>query len=97
MNEIRKIKVTLKSRPTMEGAGVRLKRAFGYADPYVEPFLLLEDFHSDNPNDYWDHLEYVIDTAESRGMAVVLLPAWGVYVAGDWGSGKPTRGRRAAK
>ena len=52
MNEIRKIKVTLKSRPTMEGAGVRLKRAFGYADPHLDPFLLLDDFHSDNPNDY---------------------------------------------
>jgi len=52
MNEIRKIKVTLKSRSTMEGAGVRLKRAFGYADPSLDPFLLLDDFHSDNPNDY---------------------------------------------
>ncbi len=44
-----------------------------------------------NEYDYWDHLEYVIDTAESKGMVVILLPAWGVYVAGDWGSGKPTR------
>lgn len=52
MNEIRKVKLTLKSRPTMEGAGVRLKRAFGYADPSLDPFLLLDDFHSDNPNDY---------------------------------------------
>lgn len=52
MFNIRKIKVTLKSRPTFEGAGVRLKRAFGYADPSLDPFLLLDDFHSDNPNDY---------------------------------------------
>jgi len=52
MNESRKVKLTLKSRPTMEGAGVRLKRAFGYADPSLDPFLLLDDFHSDNPNDY---------------------------------------------
>ena len=36
----------------MEGAGVRLKRAFGYADPSLDPFLLLDDFHSDNPQDY---------------------------------------------
>ncbi|MFX0043266.1 MAG: pirin family protein [Candidatus Hodarchaeota archaeon] len=48
----RKVKLTLKSRPTMEGAGVRLKRAFGYADPSLDPFLLLDDFHSDNPSDY---------------------------------------------
>jgi len=52
MNKIRKVKLTLKSRPTLEGAGVRLKRAFGYADPSLDPFLLLDDFHSDNPNDY---------------------------------------------
>ncbi|MFW9878967.1 MAG: pirin family protein [Candidatus Thorarchaeota archaeon] len=52
MNNIRKIKVSIKSRLTFEGAGVRLKRAFGYADPSLDPFLLLDDFHSDNPNDY---------------------------------------------
>ncbi|MFX1309799.1 MAG: pirin family protein [Promethearchaeota archaeon] len=52
MNKIRKIKVTLKSRPTFEGAGVRLKRAFGYTDSYLDPFLLLDDFHSDDPRDY---------------------------------------------
>jgi len=52
MSKIREVKVTLKSRSTMEGAGVRLKRAFGYADPSLDPFLLLDDFRSDNPNDY---------------------------------------------
>lgn len=52
MNKIRKVKLTLKSRSTIEGAGVRLKRAFGYADSSLDPFLLLDDFHSDNPNDY---------------------------------------------
>ena len=52
MSKIREVRVSLKSRSTMEGAGVRLKRAFGYADPPLDPFLLLDDFHSDNPNDY---------------------------------------------
>lgn len=52
MLKIRKVGVTLKSRKTMEGAGVRLKRAFGYADPSLDPFLLLDDFHSDEPKDY---------------------------------------------
>lgn len=52
MSKIREIKVTLKSRSTMEGAGVRLKRAFGYADPSLDPFLLLDDFTSADPNDY---------------------------------------------
>ncbi len=52
MPKIREVRVTLKSRSTMEGAGVRLKRAFGSADPTLDPFLLLDDFHSDDPNDY---------------------------------------------
>ncbi len=52
MGEVRKIVKTLKSRPTIEGAGVHLKRAFGYDDPFLDPFLLLDDFHSDDPEDY---------------------------------------------
>jgi hypothetical protein len=49
----RKIKKVWKSRPTIEGAGVHLKRAFGYYQvPQLDPFLLLDDFHSDNPSHY---------------------------------------------
>ena len=40
------------SVPTTEGAGVRLRRAFGRVDPRLDPFLLLDDFHSDDPDDY---------------------------------------------
>ncbi len=40
--------------------------------------------------DYWDHLEYVIDTAASNGFFVVLLPSWGGHVAGSYGTGKDT-------
>jgi len=53
MNKIRKIKKILKSKPTIEGAGVHLKRAFGYYQvPLLDPFLMLDDFHSDKPADY---------------------------------------------
>ncbi len=53
MSSIRKIKRISKSIPTIEGAGVRLKRAFGNNDvPLLDPFLLLDDFHSDDPDDY---------------------------------------------
>jgi len=53
MVKTRKIKFTLNSRPTLEGAGVRLKRVFGNAEvPLLDPFLLLDHFGSDNPNDY---------------------------------------------
>lgn len=53
MDSVRKILRVLKSKPTIEGAGVHLKRAFGYPEvPLLDPFLLLDDFHSDNPDDY---------------------------------------------
>jgi redox-sensitive bicupin YhaK (pirin superfamily) len=53
MSAIRKIKKIFKSKPTIEGAGVHLKRAFGYYQvPLLDPFLLLDDFHSDNQDDY---------------------------------------------
>jgi len=53
MSGVKKIKRILKSRATVEGAGVRLKRAFTfYQAPELDPFLLLDDFHSNNPADY---------------------------------------------
>ncbi len=53
METLRKIKQIWASRPTMEGAGVRLHRVFGFHEvPRMDPFLLLDDFHSDNPRDY---------------------------------------------
>jgi len=53
MSEMRKIKKVWKSKPTVEGAGVHLRRAFGFHEvPQLDPFLLLDDFHSDNPKDY---------------------------------------------
>lgn len=39
--------------PTMEGAGVKLHRAFGFHDPKeLDPFLLFDDFRNDRPEDY---------------------------------------------
>ncbi|MCL4507558.1 MAG: pirin family protein [Chloroflexi bacterium] len=53
MSNVRKVKRVLKSKPTIEGAGVHLKRAFIHQRvPELDPFLLLDDFHSDNPQDY---------------------------------------------
>lgn len=49
----RDIKKIWKSQPTIEGAGVHLKRAFGFHEiPLLDPFLLLDDFRSENPADY---------------------------------------------
>lgn len=53
MSSARRIRKIWRSRPTLEGAGVHLKRAFGYNEaPLFDPFLLLDDFHSDNPAHY---------------------------------------------
>jgi redox-sensitive bicupin YhaK (pirin superfamily) len=53
MNQTRKILQVYKSKPTLEGAGVHLKRAFGFSEEGVfDPFLLLDDFRSDNPEHY---------------------------------------------
>ncbi|MFL5333091.1 MAG: pirin family protein [Geminicoccaceae bacterium] len=50
---IRPVKRIVQSQPTMEGAGVRLRRAFGFGDPGEhDPFLLLDDFRNDHPADY---------------------------------------------
>ncbi len=50
---IRPIKRVIESRPTLEGAGVRLRRAFGFGETAdYDPFLLFDDFRNDNPRDY---------------------------------------------
>ena len=50
---IRPIKRILESKPTVEGAGVKLRRAFGFGDTDdYDPFLLLDDFRNDRPGDY---------------------------------------------
>jgi hypothetical protein len=50
---IRAIKRVSQSQPTIEGAGVRLRRAFGFGETQeYDPFLLLDDFRNENPDDY---------------------------------------------
>ena len=50
---IRPVKQIVQSKPTLEGAGVRLNRAFGFGNTAeFDPFLLLDDFRNDNPRDY---------------------------------------------
>lgn len=51
--KLRRIARIFKSQPTIEGAGVHLKRAFGHGQiPLFDPFLMLDDFHSREPSDY---------------------------------------------
>src|SRR5213593_4774542 len=50
---IREVKRLVKAKPTMEGAGVHLHRAFGFGTTSdTDPFLLLDDFRNERPEDY---------------------------------------------
>jgi redox-sensitive bicupin YhaK (pirin superfamily) len=50
---IRPVKRIVQSKPTLEGAGVKLRRAFGFGETKeTDPFLLFDDFRNDRPDDY---------------------------------------------
>jgi len=50
---LRPVKKIIQTKPTLEGAGVKLQRAFGFGQTKdFDPFLLLDDFRNDNPEDY---------------------------------------------
>ena len=50
---LRPVKKIIQTKPTLEGAGVKLQRAFGFGSTKdFDPFLLLDDFRNDNPEDY---------------------------------------------
>jgi len=53
MDKIRKIRKVLISQPTLEGAGVHLRRGFGFREvPLFDPFLMFDDFRQDDPAKY---------------------------------------------
>ncbi len=50
---IRPVKRIVEAKPTMEGAGVKLRRAFGFGETGAyDPFLLFDDFRNERPEDY---------------------------------------------
>src|SRR5438094_745402 len=50
---LRPVKEIRESKPTLEGAGVQLRRAFGFGNTTeFDPFLLLDEFRNDNPDAY---------------------------------------------
>jgi redox-sensitive bicupin YhaK (pirin superfamily) len=48
---VRPVRQVIKSKPTIEGAGVHLHRGFGNTTDF-DPFLLFDDFRNENPQDY---------------------------------------------
>ena len=50
---LRPVKEIIRPQPTLEGAGVKLQRGFGFGKTeQFDPFLLFDDFRNDNPDDY---------------------------------------------
>lgn len=74
------IKKILTAEPVIEGAGVRLKRVFGfYEKGEFDPFLLLDHFGSSNPNDYLQGFPW----HPHRGMETVTYLLEGSVEHGD--------------
>lgn len=49
----RQVRLAREGRPTLEGAGVRLRRGFGFdSDNLFDPFLLFDDFRGERRSDY---------------------------------------------
>jgi hypothetical protein len=61
------VKRLIQSKPTMEGAGVHLRRAFGFGNTTeFDPFLLLDDFRNDVPDDYLAGFPWQVSVAVPR-------------------------------
>ncbi len=80
MNKKRKIRMALKSKPVIEGAGVHLKRVFGFSEiPKFDPFLMLDDFRSDNP----EHFRKGFPWHPHRGIETITYVLKGDIEHGD--------------
>ena len=77
---IRAIKSISQSKPTLEGAGVKLRRAFGFGTTNeFDPFLLLDDFRNDNPDEYLAGFPW----HPHRGIETITYVLKGVVEHGD--------------
>ncbi len=80
MTTTRKIKSIFAAVSTIEGAGVHLKRAFGFSQvPQLDPFLMLDDFHTSDPAHYLAGFPW----HPHRGIETITYILEGVVEHGD--------------
>jgi redox-sensitive bicupin YhaK (pirin superfamily) len=77
---IRPIKRIIEAKPTIEGAGVKLRRAFGFGDTReLDPFLLFDDFRNERPDDYLAGFPW----HPHRGIETITYVLTGAVTHGD--------------
>jgi hypothetical protein len=80
MQDMRTIRTVIKGKPTLEGAGVHLRRIFGNNEvPVFDPFLLLDDFRSYNP----EHFRAGFPWHPHRGIETITYVLSGDVEHGD--------------
>jgi len=87
---IRPIKRIVEAKPTIEGAGVKLRRAFGFGNTHeFDPFLLFDDFRNESPEDFlagfpWhphrgiETITYVLAARSPTATAWATKARWGL-------------------
>ena len=80
MSKERTVFKVIKSKPVIEGAGVHLKRVFGFGETSLfDPFLLLDDFRSDDPGKYLPGFPW----HPHRGIETITYMLEGIVEHGD--------------
>jgi quercetin 2,3-dioxygenase len=86
---IRPVRRIVEAKPTMEGAGVRLRRAFGFGETReTDPFLLFDDFRNERPEDYLAGFPW----HPHRGIETITYVLSGAVAHGDSLGNKGTLG-----
>ena len=90
---IRPVKRIIQSKPTLEGAGVKLRRAFGFGDTSeFDPFLLFDDFRNDSPDGLLGrlpvasasrHRDHHLRARRARSITATASATSGTLGAGD--------------
>ena len=87
---LRPVNRVIQSKPAIEGAGVHLRRAFGFGNTKdFDPFLLLDDFRNDVPEDYLAGFPW----HPHRGIETITYVLAGTVDHGDSMGNRGTIGR----